>query len=206
MKLLESSLPSVRTTAPHGRRGFTLPELMVTLAIFSMVVLAVVSINLFGMRMIELTEPKMLADAEAQRMFNIFMEDVRNADTVEVLDGGTPTNQGNILQLALGFPTDTKRIRYELDLLSGELLRTAYWEGGTGEPEEFRLIASGVSAAAGIFSKEDHLGRLLTNDMKRFVVGMRLQFSQLHPTTYPVEEGQRFEEYQLRTKVAFRSP
>jgi prepilin-type N-terminal cleavage/methylation domain-containing protein len=188
-----------------GMAGFTLPEMMVTLAIFSMVVLAVVSVNLFGMRMIELTEPKMLADAESRSFFNTFLQDVRSANRVRVLDGAVPANRGNVLELELWFPTHwlTNYVRYELDARSTDLFRSEVRvQNGVASSEDYQLLASGISNS-GVFTLEDPSGNLVTGQLGRMLVGISLQFSQLYPTGYAVGEEQRFKPYQLRTKVAF---
>jgi prepilin-type N-terminal cleavage/methylation domain-containing protein len=195
-------------------RGFTLPEMMVTLAIFSMVVLGVVSVNLFGMRMIELTEPKMLVDAEARRFLDEFVRDVREASNVTILNGTTPSSEGDLLQLEYwheaGGGFSTNFTTYELDPAFEELIRYETDENNVSQPA--RLVASGI-ANTGVFRREvhavrDHLG---TNEIPlaelgqgRSVIALNLEFSRLHPTEYQVGPDQRFKSYTLRTKVAFR--
>jgi prepilin-type N-terminal cleavage/methylation domain-containing protein len=205
MKILFMDGHSARRRAPAGAAGFTLPEMMVTLAIFSMVVLAVVSVNLFGMKMIELTEPKMLADAETRRLFNTFLEDVRSANRVRVIDGTTPSNAGNILELELWFPRSglTNHVRYELEVSSTDLIRSQVRvQNGVVSSEEYQLLASGISNS-GIFTLEDPSENLLVGQLSRMLVGISLQFSRLYPTEYAVGDDQRFKPYQLQTKVAF---
>jgi hypothetical protein len=186
--------------------------MMVTLAIFSMVVLAVVSVNIFGMRMIELTEPKMLADAESRGLFNTFLEDVRGANKLRVSDSDGQATSGNVLELELWFPSlfTTNYIRYELDGPSSDLFRSeTRVQSGVVQSEDHRLLASGISNS-GIFTLEDPnsndppSGGLSEKFFTRVLVGITLQFSHLYPTEYAVGEDQRFKPYQLQTKVAFQ--
>jgi hypothetical protein len=69
------------------------------------------------------------------------------------------------------------------------------------------LLAGGISSLAKdpIFSFEDHTGEVLEEPQRRMVIAMKLEFERLHPTEYLVGENERFKDYQLRTRVAFRS-
>lgn len=214
MRVLWSHPISKSHPALNGRkaRGFTLPEMMVTLAIFSIVVLGVVSVNLFGMRMIELTEPKMLADAEARRFLDEFVRDVREARNVILMNGTTPSSEGDLLQLEYRAASDdlTTYITYELDAAFQELIRYETDENGVSSPA--RLVASGI-ANTGIFRREisGALGDLTSNqvplanlDSGRSVIALQLVYSRLHPTHYEVGPHQRFKSFTLRTKVAYR--
>lgn len=211
--------------ASRGRHaGFTLPEMMVTLAIFSMVVIGVVSVNMFGLRMVELTEPKMLADAQARRLLARFAQDVREADAVFVLQGETITNQGSSLRLeqwsyvqndANGEMTIVTNliITYEFESALMELMRYETDNGGDGRVES---MAEGVnnppdhpvfrreSSGWAVSSREDP--DLVDDPLHSpAIIALHLIFSRLYPTDYPVGPEHYYRDYQLRSKVAFRS-
>jgi prepilin-type N-terminal cleavage/methylation domain-containing protein len=197
-----------------GLGGFTLPEMMVTLAIFSLVVAGVVSTHLFGLRMIGLTEPKMLADAEARRFLNEFVRDVREANAATIIDGTTRVSEGSVLRLEYwrygGGGVTTNYTTYELDTTYAELIR---YDTEEGVDQPARLVAEGIANTA-IFRREipDIRGDLASNEIQRAepgahraVIAVHLIYSLLPPTDYPLGPEQRFKEYELRAKVAFRA-
>jgi prepilin-type N-terminal cleavage/methylation domain-containing protein len=194
--------------------GFTLPEMMVTLAIFSMVVAGVVSTHLFGLRMIGLTEPKMLADAEARRFLNEFVRDVREANVATIFQGTTRVNEGSMLRLEYWRYVEdsviTNYTTYELDTGYSELIRYDT-EGGLDQPA--RLVAEGIANTA-IFRREipDVQGHLDSDEIPpaepnahRAIIAVHLIYSRLPPMDDPIGPEQRFKEYELRAKVAFRA-
>src|SRR5204863_5782200 len=61
--------------------AFTLPELMVAVAVFSFVVIGVLSANLFGLRMFQLTENKLAANDAARKIIGNVTDDIRNCKT-----------------------------------------------------------------------------------------------------------------------------
>jgi hypothetical protein len=171
-----------------------------------MVVLAVVSVNLFGLRMIELTEPKMMAETEARRILDTFIDDVRGANSVEVPTGAGGKLEGNALIMEWWLTDRTNIIEYIFIDASNELIRSERVQGVAGTEVE-RLLAGGISSSPErpIFSCEDHTGIVLAEPQRRMIIAMQLEFQRLHPTEYLVGDNGRFADYQLRTQVAFRS-
>jgi prepilin-type N-terminal cleavage/methylation domain-containing protein len=186
--------------------GFTLPELLIAASIFGMVVAGVVATNLFGMRMTELTEPKLLADLESRRLVNLFVDDISSAKRVlvgdVVMDTFTPvaTGQpllGNAIQIHHGTNT-TDYVRYHLDAGSGEVLRIA---SGEAQPQ---VLTEGVTNVVA-FRGEDFAGNVLTNSMGTMVVHVMFQYEILEGTRQPLGPDERFKGYQFQTRVTWRT-
>ncbi len=72
-------------------RATTLPELMVTMGVFTLVVMGLVSLNMFGLRQDELMNSKLGASDQARVNFNLFLDEIRSGKNVEI-GFGTPTN------------------------------------------------------------------------------------------------------------------
>jgi prepilin-type N-terminal cleavage/methylation domain-containing protein len=225
--------PSSRCTCARRRSptaAFTLPEMMVTLAIFSIVVLGVVATNLFGLRMLELTEPKMLAGVEAQRLLNRFVEDVREANAADVLQGSTIANEGNILRLEYwevqqDLTIKTNLTTYEYDSGLAELIRYDTKDGVDGpaeviardvdNPMELQVFRREDAAASRSLRQvlplpedpedPDSLIKLADDQQSRSIIALHLVFSRLYPTEYLVGPEHHYKNYQLRSKVAFRT-
>src|SRR6267142_33158 len=113
-------------------RAFTLPELMIAASIFSLVSAGVLVGHLFGMRLLEVTMPKLGTDQESRRALGLLMADIRSAKILRIGNGNlgaftsvviNATQLGNAIQI---YPsTDTNVfIRYFLDAVDKKLKRT----------------------------------------------------------------------------------
>lgn len=189
-----------------GERGFTLNEIMVTMAILLMVLAGMLSAHLFGMRMLEITKAKLGANDEARRAIGWLIEEVRTAKIVKIGKGDlgsfaeveTGTKQkGNALQI---YPTaDTNTfIRYFWDAADNRLKRT------TDGAASVAIVASSITNQ-NVFTAEDHLGNLLENNQNNRVIGLTLQFYQIQYPIVPIGAGQFYDFYQLRTKITRRA-
>src|SRR5258705_7004593 len=97
-----ASRTSRRTTA------FTLTELMITMAVFTLLIAGIFSAQLMGMRMRRVSETKLSATAGARKTLNKIRDEVRAAKTLAVGNGGQSTftripnfsqQTGNALQI-----------------------------------------------------------------------------------------------------------
>src|SRR4051812_14120119 len=73
----------------RGDAAFTLAELMVTMAIFSMVIAGTVTAHLYGLKVFEYIRPRLGASDEARRAVGDLRDDVRGAVAMEVGSGIT---------------------------------------------------------------------------------------------------------------------
>lgn len=126
-----------RIRARRGQAGLTLPELMTTSAVFSLVVVGLIYCQLFGLSQDELVNSKIGAAEQARLSFNDLATDIRAAKIWTVGNGslnsfspvplGT-SQRGNALMVSL--TTDTnKYYLYYFDTNACKLYR-----GHSGSP------------------------------------------------------------------------
>ena len=111
-----------------------------------------------------------------------------------VADGAL--KQGNAVQL---YPTNDTSIfiRYYRDSTDKRLKRVT--NGATNAVVMANAVTNSV-----VFTGEDSLGNILTNNQNNLVVGVTLQFSQLGGTNMPVSPTNYYKSYQLTTRIVHR--
>ena len=170
-----------------------------------MVVGAVLATNLFGVRVMQITQPKLSASAGARQMMNSLVTEITSAKTLLVGTGDVSSftrvadgalKQGNAVQL---YPTNDTSIfiRYYRDSTDKRLKRVT--NGATNAV----VVANAVTNSV-VFTGEDSLGNILTNNQNNLVVGVTLQFSQLGGTNMPVGPTNYYKSYQLTTRIVHR--
>ncbi len=196
-----------RSRARRRRRGFTIPEIMMTMAVSVMVVGAVIACHLMGLRMFELTKSRLGATDDARRAVGTLMSEIRSAKIVRIGQGTKTTftpvgvdlpQIGSAVQINPTTNTDVW-IRYFWDSSDQRVKRVR------SDHAAVTVVASGVSNQM-VFSAENFRGEALTNNTKEFVVGLNLQFYQLQYPTVAIGPGQLFDRYQFQTRIALRAP
>ena len=195
---------SVRT--PTSRSGFTLAEIMTATGLFSLVVIALVYSQLFGMRTFNITSTRVAASDNARKVLNRVRDDVRSGKLLYVGSGSSTgfthialnsPHQGNALQIHP--TTDTNVfIRYYLDTATQTLRRTA---NGTGRVEVLAPFLTNQIA----FIAEDFAGHTLTNDQNNRVIKMVLDFYQWEFPVAQVGAGAFYDSYHLQTRITRRT-
>lgn len=71
----------------RGQRAMTLPEMMVNMCLFTIAVLALVTVNLFGQFQDELVNSALGASDEARVNFNQMLDEIRSAKNVQIGSG-----------------------------------------------------------------------------------------------------------------------
>jgi type II secretory pathway pseudopilin PulG len=186
--------------------GFTLAETLVVMSLFALVILGMVTANLYGLQALAYVKPKLGASEDARRAVNLLLLEVRQATLIRIGQGGSSSfteiaanqpQQGGAIQI---YPTTNMGtwVRYYLDAAESKLKRTS---SGAVAPV---LIACYVSNSM-VFSAEDFRGNILTNNQNNRVIGLLLQFYQIEYPVTPVGPGQFFDYYQLRTRVTRRA-
>lgn len=207
MKTKSIPLPSQVGCSSAGERALTLVELMVTVAVFSLVVVALVYAHLFGLKQNELVISKLGASDQSRIGFDKLTLDIRSAklwdvgqgdaDSFEAIANGSP-QQGTALQLNL--TTDkSKFVRYYFDTDKGELRRIR-----SGETEG-QLIA-GYLTNSMYFRAEDYRGNVQTDLNHKGVIGVRLEFCQYQYPLTRVGPGNYYDYYKLEFKVTPHVP
>lgn len=206
MKTRLHPVVSTKVRRARGLRAFTLVEVLVTMVTVLIVLGGAMATYLYGIKMVQFIQPKLSASDDARKAVAKMTEDIRGAYDVDV---GMRTNntfieassfslhRGNALRI---FPsTNTNQfVIYFLDTADKRLKRTADNSTFTD------VMASAVSNTT-VFTTEDFKGRVLTNDMASYVIGISLQFYQLQYPAVSIGPGNYYESYQLRSKVTRRS-
>lgn len=191
--------------APHPAQAFTLPELMITAAILSLVVAGVLAANLFGARLYQLTKVKLGATEDARQAISLLISEIRSAKIVRIGNGSLYSfsgiadgalQQGTAIQIYATTNTNVF-VRYFLDPEAQQLKRV------TNNATAASVVANYVTNTV-VFAAEDHLGNVLTNSQNNRVIGLRLQFYQIAFPVVAVGPGNYYDFYQLRTRVTRR--
>jgi type II secretory pathway pseudopilin PulG len=197
---LDRPLPSA------ARRAFTLAEIMIAGAIFSLALMGVIYSHLFGLRLQGITQSKLASTEGARFALNRVKDEIRTAKTVIVGDGNSasfaevPMGQpqaGNALQIYATTNTNTF-VRYFLDDNADALKR---YDSISSRTE---TVASCVTNSVA-FRAEDYLGRALTNSQDNRVIRMTLEFYRLQYPMVKIGPGNLFDYYRLQTRISRRA-
>ena len=207
MRTREHSLTS-RSRCPHraGQAGFTLVEILVTSMVALIIVGALMSSYMYGMRMFEVVKPKLGTSDQARNTISKMILEVRSAGSIQVGTGseagftaaGVNTKQqGNAIQIFPRVETTNAFVRYFRDDSDDTLRRI------TDRDTESAVMARDVTNAIP-FTAEDFGGNVLSNRQNNKVIGLYLQFSSLPYTTAKPGAGSLYDYYQLRTRITRR--
>jgi hypothetical protein len=179
-----------------------LVNLLVSQAIFLLVLSAVISSHFLGLRLFSINQVRLAAANDISRSFSQFIADVHSAKTVRLGQGDltsfteagrdTP-QQGGAMELYPGADTNSF-IRYYLDAADNRLKRRA-------ADGVLSIIAESVSNQV-VFAAESAAGQLLTNRQSRCVIAVNLSFFAFGNGGQKVGAGNPFQEYRLQTRVA----
>lgn len=194
-----------RVRAPF-RKGFTLTEVMVASALFSLIIIGTISANIFGLRLYGITKAKLGASDEAREAVSRLVNEVRSAKIVRVGNGslGGFTNiamgqaqAGNALQI---FPTtnSTPFVRYYWDSTDQRFKRTTDGAGSS-------IVVANYISNQVVFRAEDHLGNVLTSGQNNRVINLKLEFYQIQYPIVNIGPGGLFDYYKLETRITRRT-
>ena len=179
MKLLLDNLSRKAPIRAAATRAFTLAELMTTMAVFAMVVLAMVSLQIFGFKMNSFTSSKLKSTAYSLKVLNQIRNQVRGASLVQVGNGSstlftaTGTN-GNALQI---YPT-TNLNNYIRFYLATNAAASYNLYTITNGGQSSSIASNIINQIA--FQLEDYQGsNIVAGSTAHYTIQMTLQFSQL---------------------------
>ena len=191
---------STRLSARDGAGAFTLPELLIAVTIFLLVVTAVLSANLFGLSIFQIAQNKLTTTDSVRATVGKITDEIRSCSTTYVgnvsngvfvaLPNGTPqSGQGLLI-----YPTTNTAsfIIYFINASDQTFRRT------TGSLNSTTVLATSVTNTV-VFSAQDCLGNILTNSQNNRVILLDLVFSQ------PQRFGVVPEYYKLETAVTRRA-
>lgn len=195
-----------------GSSGFSLVETMTVVGIFSLLVIGMVSAQIYGMRVYTLAATKLVATADARKAMNGLRDQIRQANALYVgncssdyttyadCTNGTP-QQGNALEI---YPT-TNSTPYLICYLdtSTSTNKLMLYDSSLGTASEL----AGYLTNMVLFDAEDLHGNIITDNQNDRVIRMTLQFSQWE---YPIAHiggtnYNSYDYYQLRMRATRRA-
>jgi prepilin-type N-terminal cleavage/methylation domain-containing protein len=204
MKTALRNRPARSASAPRLSQGFTLPEMLVVMAIFLLLSGALVTTQVLGLKMYRIAETKVTATSEGRAALNQIRDEIRMGKMLVVGNGSYDafapiTNDapqiGNALQI---YPTTNRNqfVRYYLDAGSTSLMRVS--------GAEVRPVANYITNQL-VFRAEDYAGNVLTNNQNNRVIRMTLEFYQWQFPLAKVGDGAMYDYYRLQTRVTRRT-
>lgn len=204
---LTNSIPQTTPRRPSRLVcGFTLMELMVAMAVFTLLTAGVLSSHLTGMRMRKLTEAKLSGTASGRRALNEISEKVRTAKLLSVGTGDeasfkpvqvSAAQAGNALQIC-GTTNTQVFTRYYVDSAEKSLMRVS------SDDLAPTIIARDITNTV-VFTAEDFRGTVLTNSQNNRVIRMVLDFHQwVHPLA-KADGGAVYEFSRVQTRITRRA-
>lgn len=188
------------------RRGFTLAEIQVSMAIIMLVIGGVISSHIFGLKLNEATRAKLSASDAARNALNRLVGDIRSAKTIQIGSGTysafTPvtdgsTQQGSALRIYPSTNTNSYIVYYRDS--SDSKLKKASTSATTPI-----TIAEYLTNTV-IFTSENHLGTVLTDNQNNRVIGVAMRFYQIRYPITTIGSNGYFDFYQVNTKITRRA-
>jgi prepilin-type N-terminal cleavage/methylation domain-containing protein len=180
--------------------GFTITELLVAIAILSIVLAGVLFAHVYGLRMFQLTRTKLNALDDARKVMSRMTEEIRTCRTTAVgnvkaglfealLDG--ELQQGTALMIRPS-TNASKFVIYFVNPSDQTFRRT------TSTPGSAVIVAESITNAL-VFSARNHAGTVLTNNQNNRVIHANLEFYE--PRSYV----QAADYYKMETSVTRRA-
>jgi prepilin-type N-terminal cleavage/methylation domain-containing protein len=204
--------------------GFTLPEILIAMTIFVVLIGAVVVLQLFAVRIYYLAATKITATADGRKTMTFIREAVREAKTIYIgsytssgSSGtfsavGSGTNQiGSALLL---FPTtDTTSGQIFFQNQSASNLCSVLITGIPANNTNGVFTGSINSLTTNtlfvtnhlVFQAEDYLGNVLTDNSNNRVIHVTLQFCMLEYPVAGIGTNQMYDYYELHTRATRRT-
>lgn len=188
-------------------RALTLVEMLVTMGIFSLVLVAMVYGNMFGMLQDQLVNSKLGASDQSRRAFSKFTGEIRSAK-IWMIGNGDDTSftavdngdeqQGDAIQISP--TTDTNSwVRYYFSTNDAEFRRVA--SGITGHS----IVASYLTNSM-YFRAEDYLGNVKTDLSYKYVIRVVMEFCQYQYPLTRVGPGYYYDYYKMEFKITPHCP
>jgi len=197
-----------RPAACARTSAFTLTEILIATALFSLVTVGVVYTHVFGLKMATLTNSKLVATENARRALNRVRDEIRSGKILYVGNGDDATftpvaagspQVGNALQIHQTADTNVF-VRYYLDTAEQSLMRKASGDNPIEQIAKYINITNQM-----VFRAEDYLGNTLTNDQNNRVIRMTLDFNQWEFPIARAGGGNYYDYYRLQTKITRRA-
>jgi prepilin-type N-terminal cleavage/methylation domain-containing protein len=188
-------------------RALTLPEMMITVAVFSLLVIGLVYTSMFCLRLDELANSKVGASDSARRGFDLLSGDIRSAKMWFIGSGsqsnftacGNATNQlGNALKIHYTGDTNAYVI-YFFDTNACSLSR--YTNGMATS----KMIVNGLTNVSGnsmSFQAQKYDGTILSDLQFKYLIVSTLEFCQYQYPLTRVGPNYFYNYYKMQLKIA----
>ncbi|MEY4917498.1 MAG: hypothetical protein RL616_1411 [Verrucomicrobiota bacterium] len=184
------------------RAGFTLPEILIALTVFMLLLAGVLSANIFGLRMFQVNSTKLNATEWSRNTFGKITEEVHACAAVQVgnltngtfaglLDGETQRGSGLLIYPTTNVANFTI---YFVNAADQTFRRTIGLPSGTNTV----ILADSITNTLA-FSAQDFSGNVLTNAANNRVIHVLLEFYQ--PERFLLDSDY----YKLETSVTRRA-
>ncbi|MEW6305450.1 MAG: hypothetical protein AB1705_18390 [Verrucomicrobiota bacterium] len=202
------SCSSSSSSFPHHSSvlAFTLTEMMVSIAIFTLVISGVIYSHMMGVKLYELAKAKLGANDQARGALALLITEIRSAKEVQIGSGTSSSftevasgsaQQGSALQIYATTNTNSY-VRYYLDTSAKKLFRKR------SESSSLETVAEYITNSV-LFTSENFQGTILTDNQNNRVIGINLQFYQIQYPVTPIGPGNYYDSYQINTKVTRRA-
>lgn len=177
------------TTNPCHRKcraGFTLTEIMIATAVFTMIMSAVVAMNIFAARSTS-GVARMLELGTKSNVLNLLCNDVKNAQSAAIQNYSGSTfssisygsaQQGNALKVVVPSGTNTATIYYYVDA-NGDMWR---WDKTSTNYTAKRYLTDITNTV--VFSSEDYSGAVVSNSIARTLIDINVFVLDENPNDY----------------------
>jgi prepilin-type N-terminal cleavage/methylation domain-containing protein len=194
------------SAAARRRMAFTLPELLIAMTIFLILVAGIVAANIYGLEMFQITMTKLTATAGVRKAMGRMTDEIRTGNTISVGDVSNGIFVGHIngepqIGTGLLISSTTNTAPYTLYFVNAADLsfrRTAVSSDVT-VPTVTEVLASQVTNSD-VFCAQDYLGNVLTNNQNNRVIRLRLDIFEAK------RHGTLADHYLLETCVTRRAP
>lgn len=189
-----------RAGAQRSAGAFTLPELLIAVTVFMLLIGGIIAAHLYGLSMFKITETKLNATeatrqavdklaGEIQTCKSSLIGNVKSGVFEGVIDGQMQQGSGLLI-----YPSTNKAsyIIYFINPSDRTFRRT------TSIPVATTILAESITNNL-VFSAQDYQGTVLTNNQNGRVIHVRLEFYQ------PQRHRQGADYYKLETSVTRRA-
>lgn len=215
MKPLHS--PSAKRPAARRRSAaFTLVEVMVAMAVFSLASIGMLYTHLFCLRQDSLVNSKLGASDQSRRSFDLMTRDIRSAKVWEVGtvngSGGsfTPINEGNAQQGNALWMSYTATTNHNVGVIYFFNTNSMATDGGKLyryklSPASSTLIAQDLTNHM-YFRAENYRGETQTNRTHKGVIKVWMEFAQYQYPLTKVGPGYFYDYYKMEFKLTSHVP
>jgi prepilin-type N-terminal cleavage/methylation domain-containing protein len=215
---MKPSPPTKKIAFHSGSSGYTLVEMMITVLIFSFVVLAVIGLQIFAMRVYTLGATMLSATTSGRETMNNLRDKIRESKDVYVGTFAGTNNavfvqapngslqEGNALEITY---TNSGGTNFEIFFQNAAATNICNFSNNVGTAfnnTQITILANYVTNYS-CFSAEDYQGNILTNYENNPVIHVVMQFYQWE---YPIgiiggSAANAYNSYVLNARVSRRA-